>query len=72
MKTVQNHPKKIIGGSVVAALVGVAMTISGCTMTYTHNIIGDLTKGLEESYKVELQTDDFIIKMREMDLREQK
>lgn len=67
------HKKKIIaGGSALAFIVVAFMSISGCVASYDHKIMGSMegAAGLHESYRVELQTDDFILEMRKLDMEE--
>jgi len=66
------HKKKIIGGGVLAALVFAFMGCSGCVATYDHRITGSIESGLHEQHRAELQTDDFIIEMRKLDMEEMK
>ena len=68
IKPVMAHKKKIVGGGIVAVIVALMMSISGCVATYSHKVMGDLASGnFEEVYKVDVQTDDFILEMRKLD-----
>ena len=61
--------KKIIGGCI---LILAFMSCTGCVATYDHKVMGTIESGLHEQYRAELQTDDFIIEMRKLDLKEMK
>ena len=67
LKPVMAHKKKIVGGGIVAAIIAGLMSIGGCVATYNHKIVGPQAIQMEESYRVELQTDDFILKMKNLE-----
>jgi len=68
---IKENKKKILAGSGILAIIfAAAMTISGCVATYDHKVMGSMGSeaGIHESYRVELQTDDFILEMRKLDM----
>jgi len=66
---VKGNKKAVAGGGIVALLAAAIMSVSGCVVTYNHKIIGADVIQLEESYRVELMTDDFVIKMKELEAK---
>jgi len=72
IQKVKEHKKKLVGGSIIGIIVMCFMSISGCIATYDHKVQGTETLGMHDSHRVELQTDDFILEMRKMDMKELK
>jgi len=72
IQKVKEHKKKLVGGSIIGIIVMCFMSISGCIATYEHKVMGSVETGLHDSYRAELQTDDFIIEMRKLDMKERK
>jgi len=72
IQKVKEHKKKLVGGSIIGIIVMCFMSISGCIATYEHKVSGSIESGLTDAYRAELQTDDFIIEMRKLDMKERK
>lgn len=66
-KRLKGHRKTIAFVGIVALMVTAVISFSGCVASYKHKITpGTIGTIFEESYQVDVKTDDFIIKMKEL------
>ena len=66
-KSLKGHRRTIAFGVIVALMVTTVMSFSGCVASYKHKVTpGTIGTIFEESYQVDVKTDDFIIKMKEL------